>query len=76
MTEPELEATRKTEWSVLLEGDLGGVLGTSHIFPALEGKHFALARARWWRQTRPDVTATVVHRDTEVRRGPWVRDDD
>lgn len=59
-----------TEWSVRLQGQLG-VLGTDHTFPALEGEHFARARAQIWERTRPDVQTTLVRRRVEVRNGPW-----
>ncbi len=64
------EPTERTEWTVLLAGDLGS-LGSEHLFKPLEGERFARARATHWERLRGDVTATVLRRRVRTEYGPW-----
>lgn len=59
----------ETEWAVHLVGDLGRM--GREVLLAASARSFAERRLAHWRRRRPDVTATLMHRQVVTARGEW-----
>ena len=66
------EVSRRTAWSVRLVGEDLGVFGSGeYTFSAMESRSAAEHRVAFYREHRPDIEATLVSCEVEIRRGPW-----